>query len=49
LNVVRSRDEPARNFDPRSRGLALCDEAVSAIAFNLVELIAIDRNIAAGA
>jgi len=42
-------DQPARHLDLRARGLVVLDQAGRAVAFDFVELIAIDRNIAARA
>src|SRR5690606_28654309 len=41
------RDQPARNLDPRRIRLALADQAGGTIAHNLVELVPVDRDIAA--
>ena len=46
---IGRRDQPPRDFDARGFGLALADQAGGAVALDLVELVAIDRNIAAGA
>ena len=45
---VRRRDQPARNLDARGLRLALADQAVGTVALDLVELVAIDRDVAAG-
>ena len=47
-DVVRRREQPPRDFDARGFRLALADQAGRAIALDLVELVAIDRDIAAG-
>ena len=46
--VVRRREQAPRNFDARGFGLALADQPGCPIALDLVELVAIDRDIAAG-
>ena len=46
---VRRRDQPPRHLDARGLRLALADQAAGAVALDLVELVAIDRDIAAGA
>ena len=45
---VGRREQPPRDFDPRGLGLALADQARRAVALDLVELVAIDRDVAAG-
>jgi hypothetical protein len=42
-------DQSARHLDLRARGLVVLDEAGRTVAFDLLELIAIDRDIAARA
>src|ERR1044072_8908771 len=49
LRCVRGGDQAARDFDARRFGLGLADQAGRAIARDLVDLIAIDRDIAARA
>jgi hypothetical protein len=46
LRVGRG-DEPARNLDLRARRLVLSDQARCTVAFDLRELVAIDRDVAA--
>ena len=46
---VGSRKQPPRHLDPRGLGLALADQPRGTVALDLLELVAIDRDIAAGA
>ena len=47
LRCVGRGEQPARDFDPRGLGFGLADQAGGAVARDLVELIAIDRDVAA--
>ena len=47
--LIGRGEQTPRHLDARGLGLALTDQAAGAIAVDLFELIAIDRDVAAGA